>query len=112
MANIKHPLGLADEKTMSATGTQAITINDDFTVIDGETTEATGNRTIDLTINSEITSGARILMKSKTNASETTIFGTKIISATITGSAGKIKSQGFTYDGANFLPDGTAQQID
>ena len=109
---IKYPFGLADSKTLSATGAQALTIDDNMTVIDGVTTEATGNRTLNLTIDSEIKAGAKILLKSKTNATETTIFGTGISSVTITGVAGKTKTQSFTFDGTNFLPDGTAVQID
>ena len=112
MGKIKHPFGLAEVIVLSATGDQAITIDDDFTVIDGVTTEATGNRTLNLTIDSQIKSGARILLKSKTNSTETTIFGTGFIASTITGVAGKTKTQSFSYDGINFLPDGTDVQID
>ena len=112
MTQIKYPFGLADTKTLSATGAQAIIIDDNLTIIDGVTTQATGNRTINLTIDAELKAGARILLKSKTNATETTIFGTGISSVTIAGVAGKTKTQGFTYDGSNFLPDGTAVQID
>lgn len=112
MTQIRHPFGLSDSKTLSATGAQAITIDDDLTVIDGVTTEATGNRTINLTIDAEVKAGAKILLKSKTNGTETTIFGTGITSVTITGVAGKTKTQAFTYDGTVFLPDGTAVQID
>ena len=110
--HIRHPFGLADSKELTATGVQALSINDDFTIIDGVTVEATGNRTLNLTVDSEIKSGARLLLKSKTNGTETTIFGTGITSVTITGVAGKTKTQGFTYDGTAFLPDGTSVQID
>ena len=112
MAQIKNPFGLADSKELTATGTQALVIDDNMTIIDGVAVEATSNRTLDLTIDPEIKAGAKILLKSKTNASETTIFGTGISSVTITGSAGKTKTQSLTYDGTNFLPDGTAVQID
>lgn len=109
---INYPFGLATTLTLSATGTQALTIDDGMTIIDGETTEATANRTLDLTINSEVKAGARLFLKSKTNSTETTIFGTGITSETITGVAGKTMTQGFTYDGSVFLPDGLKQQID
>lgn len=113
MANdIKHPFGLGETETLTATGSQAITIVDNFTLIDGVTVEATADRTIDLIVDAEIGIGARILLKTKTNGTEDTIFGTGITSVTVTGVAGKTFSQGFTYDGTAFLPDGTALQID
>ena len=109
---IKYPFGEADEQALSATGAQALTIVNSVTVVDGVTTEATGNRTLNLTIDDEVKKGALLFVKSKTNGTETTIFGTGITSATITGVAGKTKTQGFVYDGSVFLPLGTAQQID
>ena len=112
MTQIKWPFGEADSKELTATGAQALTIDDNMTIIDGTTVEATGNRTLNLTIDSEVKAGAKLLLKSKTNGTETTIFGTGITSVTITGVAGKTKTQGFTYDGTVFLPDGTSVQID
>ena len=112
MTQIKWPFGEADSKELTATGAQALTIDDNMTIIDGVTVEATGNRTLNLTIDSEVKAGAKLLLKSKTNGTETTIFGTGITSVTITGAAGKTKTQGFTYDGTAFLPDGTSVQID
>ncbi len=112
MTQLKYPFGLADSKELTATGAQALTIDDNMTVVDGVTVEATGNRTIDLTVDSEIKAGARLFVKSKTNGTETTIFGTSITAPTITGVAGKTKTQGFTFDGTAFLPDGTSIQID
>ena len=112
MTQIKWPFGEGDSKELTATGAQAIAIDDNFTIIDGATVEATGNRTLDLTIDSEVKSGAKLFLKSKTNGTETTIFGTGITAPTITGVAGKTKTQGFTYDGTVFLPDGASVQID
>lgn len=112
MAEINYPFGLASTKVLTATGAQALTIDDNMTIIDGVTVEATGNRTLDLTINLDLKAGARLFLKSKTNGTETTIFGTGITSATITGIAGKTMTQGFTFDGTVFLPDGLKQQID
>lgn len=109
---IKWPFGLGETLVLSATGAQALTINDNLTIIDGVTVEATANRTLNLTIDSEISLGARLLIKTKTNGTEDTIFGTGITSVTVTGAAGKTFTQGFTYDGDAFLPDGTSVQID
>lgn len=110
--NIEWPVGAASTALMDNGGAQAITISDMYTYIDGVTTEATSNRTINLTITSGVRKGAIIMMESKTNGSETTVFGTNITSATLTGSSGKTKAQAFRYNGTAFLPVGTAQQID
>ena len=97
---------------MNATGAQAVTITSDVTIIDGVTTEATGNRTINLTINSNVRAGARLQVRNKTNGTETLTHGTLITGPVITGSAGKTTSQSFTFDGTDFLPDGAKIQID
>ena len=112
MSKIKYPLGEADSVALTATGAQAVAVDNNMLVIDGETVQATGNRTINLTIDSELKAGSKILVKSKTNGTETTIFGTGITAPTITGVAGKIKTQSFTYDGTAFLPSGVSVQID
>jgi len=110
---IKAPWAAAPtDLALTATGAQALTIDNYFTIVDGVTVEATGNRTLNLTLSSELEKGARLFVKSKTNGTETTIFGTGITSATITGVAGKTKTQSFTYDGSAFLPDGASVQID
>lgn len=112
MTQLKYPFGLADSKELTEAGAQALTIDDNMTIIDGVTVEATSNRTLDLTIDPEVKSGAGILLKSKTNGAQTTIFGTGITAPTITGVAGKTFTQRYTYDGAVFLPDGLSVQID
>ncbi len=109
---IRHPFGEADSKVLTATGTQELTIDDDFTVINGVTVQGTGNRTLDLTVNPEVKAGAKILIKAKTVGTQTTIMGTGIDGPDIVGVAGKTKTQGFTYDGNVFLPDGASVQID
>ena len=109
---IKWPFGEGDSKALTATGAQALTIDDNLTIIDGVTVEATANRTLNLTIDSEVKAGAKLFVKSKTNGTQNTVFGTSITAPTIAGTAGKTKTQGFTYDGTTFLPDGTFVQID
>ena len=112
MAQIKYPYGDAASSALTATGAQAITIDDSLTSIDGVTVEATGNRTIDLTIDSAVKTGAMILVQVKTNATETTTFGTGITGPVITGVAGKTKSQLFVYDGVAFVASGASVQLD
>lgn len=112
MATIKSPFGPATTVALSATGTQAVTIDNQVTIIDGVTTVATGNRTINLTIDSEIKSGAIVQVRSKTTATETTIFGTGIDGITLTGVAGKTICKAFMYDGTTFTSMGASEQID
>lgn len=112
MADVKYPFGTADVVALTATGAQAVTIDNQLTIIDGVTTQATGNRTINLTISSEVQRGAIILCELKTQGTETTTFGTGIDAATITGVAGKTINQSFMYDGSNFVAMGASHQID
>jgi hypothetical protein len=112
MATIKYPFGAADVQAMTATGTQAITITNSLTMIDGHTTTATGNRTLNLSIDSELPIGAIIHVSHKTAATQTLTFGTGITSATITGVTGKTHTQSFIYNGTAFVAMGGDQQID
>ncbi|MCH7681996.1 hypothetical protein IID10_21975, partial [candidate division KSB1 bacterium] len=106
------PFGVEATATLTATGAQAITITNQYTRIDGVTVEATGNRTIDLTIGSELRSGARLVVENKTNGTETLTHGTNITAPVQTGVAGKIHVQTFVFDGTDFLAEGADQQID
>ena len=112
MARVKWPFGDANTLTLSATGAQALTIDNDFTIVDGVTTQATGNRTLNLTIDSEVGAGAMLFIKAKTQGTETTIFGTGMSGATLTGAAGKTKTIFCVYDGTNFVEAATPVQID
>lgn len=112
MTNIKWPFGALKTVALSATGAQAITITGQMTVIDGVTTQATANRTINLTIKDNVEAGALIFIKNKTNGTETTTYGTGITSAVTTGEAGKTITQLFVYDGTAFLAAGAQQKID
>ena len=109
---VSWPVGEAKTIALSATGAQAITIDNMKTIIDGVTVEATGNRTINLTVDSGIKSGAQIQLRNKTNGTETTTFGTGITDGVNTGVAGKTFSGSYTYDGTTFTPDGELQQQD
>lgn len=110
---VKSPFGATETIALTATGTQALTIANEVTYIDGVTVEATGNRTLNLTIDTDnIGVGARLIVASKTNGTETTIFGTSITGATVTGVAGKTKVTEFVYTGTAFVNSGTPVQID
>jgi hypothetical protein len=109
---IKAPFGAVDTATLSATGAQAITIANQVTYVDGVTTVATGNRTLNLTISAEVTAGARIFIAAKTTGTETTIAGTGITMPTITGGAGKTKVTELFYNGTGFVATSAGYQID
>jgi len=109
---IKWPFGPASVVALNATGAQAITVENDMTIVDGVTVQATGNRTLNLTVDKSVNPGSRLFVKSKTAATETTAFGTAMQGATVTGVAGKTKTVEFVYDGTNFVEAGTPVQID
>jgi hypothetical protein len=109
---INYPFGPATTVALSATGAQAITIDNAVTYLDGVTTIATGNRTLNLTIDSEIKVGAVIFLSSKTTSTETTIAGTGMTMPTITGVAGKTKVTHFYYNGTAFIAQSAGYQID
>ena len=97
---------------LTATGAQAITVNNQFTIVDGVTVQATGNRTINVTIGANVKPGALLLSTNKTAGTETTTYGTNITSAVTTGVAGKTINQLFIYNGTAFVAAGAQQQID
>lgn len=107
---VKYPFGPADEKALSATGDQALTIVDALTMIDGVTVVATGNRTLNLTLDDDLRKGDKLVIATKTTGTETTIFGTGITGTTYAGVAGKTLTRTATFDGVEFKVDN--QQID
>lgn len=113
VGQVKNPFGAAEVIALTATGDQALTIVNEVTYIDGVTVEATGNRTLNLTIDTDnINVGARLILASKTNGTETTIFGTSITGLTVTGVAGKTKVGEFVYNGTAFVNTALMAQID
>ena len=103
--------GTYETQALTATGAQAVTITKSYTIIDGVTTAATGNRTLNLTVTGA-PQGALILVKTKSSGTETLIFGTNVTAPTITGVAGKTQTQAFWFDGTGFYPTGTFVQVD
>lgn len=110
--NIKSPFGPIDAFALTAAATQAISIANQNTIIDGVTVPAlTNNRTLNLTIDSAVKKGARIFLKTASTAAETTIAGTGFTFLAITGVAGKTLCQEYVYDGITFKPTAAAVQI-
>ncbi len=111
MSGVNYPFGAIDTKTIAAaTTTAAITIDSAETIITTET--MTGNCTLNLTVSSQVSAGAKLYLIFKSNATETFTFGTAIEAPVITGVAGKTQTQGFVYNGTNFYPMGAKIQVD
>lgn len=109
---VKWPFGDASVVQLSATGAQALSIQNDMTIVDGVTNVATGNRTLNLTVSPDVKAGAIILVKSKTTGTETTVPGTIMSGPTVVGVAGKTMAVTYIYDGAKFTAAGASVQLD
>lgn len=109
---VKYPFGEASILGLSASGAQALEINNSMTVVDGASIAATADRTINLTIDESVAMGDRILLKVKTTATENTVFGTGITGVTFAGVAGKTKTVEAVFDGSVFVVSGAPVQID
>ncbi len=109
---IKFPFGPATTVALSATGAQAITVKNMLTIVDGVSVSATGNRTVNLTLDAGLEAGARIVFKLKTDGTETMAFGTGITGATLTGEAGKTFTAEAVFDGTGFVLTAAPVKID
>lgn len=108
----KWPFGAATIVAMVATGVMAVDIYNSLTIIDGATTVATGNRTLDLAISPDVEPGARLIVKTKTTSTETFTPGESLKGTVTTGVAGKTKVAEYVYDGETFIQTAAAVQID
>ena len=109
---VKFPFGAATAEQMSATGAQGIEIVNTLTVIDGVTTVATGDRTLNLTAAADLLVGSRVVVKSKTTGTEKLIAGTGVTGPEIVGVAGKTIVVQLFYDGSKFIHVSPKIQID
>ena len=108
----KWPFGAATVVGLSATGDQAVDIYNNLTIIDGTTVVATAARTFELAISPDIEPGARLIVKTKTTATETLTPGEGMTGTVTTGVAGKTKVAEYVYDGVTFIQTAAAVQID
>jgi hypothetical protein len=104
------PWGEADVKNLAAAANIPATIENSMTIL--TIAILTANSTLNLIVNPDVPVGSQLLVKWSTTATETLAFGTGIDSATVTGVAGKNRSQGFVYDGVSFKPTGANVQLD
>jgi len=109
---INFPFGALQTIVIGATGAQAVTVKNNFTYIDGVTTQATGDRTLNVTIDPEVQKGALVLVASKSAATQKMTFGDGITGPESTGVAGKTKTQLFVFTGVAFVAAGAEVQLD
>lgn len=108
----KWPFGAATVVGLSADGDQAVDICNNLTLVDGATVIATGARTLNLAISTDIEPGARLIVKTKTTATETLTPGEGMTGTVTSGVAGKTKVAEYVYDGVTFIQTANAVQID
>jgi len=110
MATIKFPFGQAKTEELSATGTQAVTIINPLTIIDGDTVKSTGHRTLNLTLDATLVVGALLKVKVQFGGTHNFIFGTGITHETMAGLADTNKIEyDFIYNGTEFVKLVTAK---
>lgn len=111
METINWPHGEADKQTLAYAAVQAVTITNMMTIL--VFAILTGDTTLNLTIDSQVREGARLLVKvPATNNADDLTLGNGIDAPAIVGVAGKTKTQEFVYDGTLFVPAGAVVQID
>lgn len=111
IADIKFPFGYADVQTPTYAATLAISISDNMTIL--APTVMTGALTINLTINSGVLAGARLLVVALSDGTARAVtFGTGFTSPVLAGVISKTKTIEFVYDGTSFKPTSIGIQID
>lgn len=109
---VRWPFGAASVEVMTEKGNNEITVVNTLTIVDGVSVAATADRTLKVTADSELEIGARLIVKSKTTATEKLTPGTGMKGEVITGVAGKTMVAEFIYDGSAFIQSGKSIQID
>jgi hypothetical protein len=107
---VAWPSGDVDLQQPAYAATLAVTITDQFTILDPAI--LTGAMTINLTIPSTLRKGAVLMTQITATGTEVATFGTGFTAGTQTGVAGKTKCAMFIYDGTTFKVVGTPIQID
>lgn len=103
---VRWPFGAASVEVMKATGVTEVTVVNTLTIVDGVSVSATGDRTLNVTVDADLEVGARLVVKSKTTAAETLTPGVGMKGEEITGEAGKTAVAEYVYDGKAFVQTG------
>lgn len=109
--NIQYPFGAAQGFTCAASGTVAVTINNQMSYVSAVPT-LTAAATLSLTAGSSLKAGAICLVTVKTTSTEVTTLAGSVLAPSVTGVAGKTWSQAYLYNGTNFYPCGAKIQVD
>lgn len=109
---VKWPFGKADVVSLTATGNQAVDIYNNLTIVDGASVIATGARTLNLAISKDVEPGARLVVKTRTTATESLTPGEGMAGKATVGVNGKTKVAEYVYDGEKFIQTADAVQID
>ena len=111
-SQVRYPFGPATVVQMAASGTINVDVQNYLTLLDGATVQATGARTVNLTIAPDTPVGARIVVAHKASATETLTPGEGMTGQAITGSASKTLVAEYIYTGEKFIQIAEAYQID
>ncbi|MDD4516474.1 hypothetical protein [Massilibacteroides sp.] len=109
---VKWPYGLATMFVLVAAGAIELSIVNNLTIVDGVSVSATGDRMLSLIPDAELSAGARVVVKTKSTATEKFNPGTNMKGEVITGVAGKTQVVEYVYDGTAFIQTGKFIQID
>ncbi len=110
MTKVLHPFGAVSTVALTAGGAQAVTIDNQLTLIDGETVKQTTARTLNLTISDDVRPGAIIHIAVECNdataGNRNFTFGTGITADVIQPVNQKEMRISFIYNGTAFIPMG------
>lgn len=107
---INYPFGAAQSFTAAASGTVAVTVNNQMAIMSAPT--LTASATLSVSASSNLKAGATLLVAVKTTSTEVTTFEGSIVAPAVTGVVGKTWTQAFIYNGSVFYPAGVKQQVD
>lgn len=108
---VSYPFGEAAIATLPASGAATVNISNELTIVDGESTQATAARTLNLTIEPGLPVGARMVVKHKASSTAALTPGTGMKGAALTGTATKLYVAEYIYDGTNFIQLAAASEI-
>jgi hypothetical protein len=107
---VSFPWGEPEHLTPDFAATQSIEAVNNLTLF--EPMEATGNSQLDVAIHEQLLKGAQLVVKWKTQGTETLALGDNIQGVDIVGVAGKTQVATFVFDGTQFVQMAPQVQID